>query len=91
MRPITNYKLKSIKLLTTLIKINPVYTIGQHLTFAFDDYNSIGMLSDKAFYENLKDYADTLSGGTPIDEDIDALFKQKIDIDSVLEDNEDEY
>lgn len=91
MRPTINYKLKSIKLLTALTKLNPVYTIGQHLTFAFDDYNSLGILSDRAFYENLKDYADTLSGGTPIDEDIDKLFKQKIDIDSVLEDNEDDY
>ena len=85
-----NYKLKIIKLLSEIIKINPVYTIGQHLTFAFDDYNSIGMLSDKGFYENLKDYADTLSPGQIITpEELNKIMNDKIDMDSILEDNED--
>ncbi len=86
-----NYKLKIIKLLSEIIKINPVYTIGQHLTFAFEDYNSIGIISDRGFYENLKDYAESLSTGTPVEtpEQIDKIINGRIDIDSILEENED--
>jgi hypothetical protein len=57
---IKNPAAKSIRLLGELVKNHPQCTLGQHITLAFGEFNSMDCMSELSFYETLFDYSNSL-------------------------------
>ena len=81
-----NFAMQAANMLSVLALNFKEQTLGQHITLAFSDYSKIDTLTDKEFYEGLKEYkaAKELDKEIEHSNDIQQIIDEAKDLDALL-------
>lgn len=88
-----NYYKESVKLLTSLHKDHPTFSLGRHLATALCEYGDMWNISNKEFLFALQKYEAEMelnNDEKPHEEYVNNIIKDGMNLDTILDEEDDE-